>query len=106
MSQRPVRRFNIVHADGTEGGVVTGRAPAAAACKAGSAALRGKNNTKAHVRIRETGTQRTFAYEVSRSKKRRQSRVGDRVYNFTMRARSLNPRGHSARARSARPRRW
>jgi hypothetical protein len=104
MSQRPVRRFNIVHADGTEGGVVTGRAPAAAACKAGTAALRGKNNTKAHVRIRETGTQRTFAYEVS--KKRQQSRVGNRVHNFTLRARSLNPRGHSSRARSARPRRW
>ena len=99
-----MRRFNIVHADGTTGGVVTGRAPAAAACKAGSAALRGKNNTKAHVRIRETGTQRTFAYEVS--KKRQQSRVGNRVHNYTMRARSLNPRGHSARSRSARPRRW
>ncbi len=99
-----MRRFNIVHADGTQGGVVTGRAPAAAACKAGTAALRGKNNTKAHVRIRETGTQRTFAYEVS--KKRQQSRVGNRVHNFTMRARSLNPRGHSARSRSARPRRW
>ena len=99
-----MRRFNIVHADGTEGGVVTGRAPAAAACKAGTAALRGKNNTKAHVRIRETGTQRTFAYEVS--KKRQQSRVGNRVHNFTLRARSLNPRGHSSRARSAQPRRW
>ena len=99
-----MRSFAIVLPNGTERGVVTGRAPAAAACKAGSAALRGKNNTKAHVRIRESGTQRTLAYEVS--KKRQQSRVGNRVHNFTMRARSLNPRGHSSRARSARPRRW
>ena len=100
-----MRRFSIVHSDGTESGSVTGRAPAAAACKAGSAALRGKNNNKTHVRIRETGTQRTFAYEVSRSKKRRPTRAGDRVYQYTMRARSLNPRGNSARARSVRPRR-
>ena len=100
-----MRKFTIVHSDGTESGAVTGRAPAAAACKAGSAALRGKNNNKTHVRIRETGTQRTFAYEVSRSKKRRPTRAGDRVYEYTMRARSLNPRGHSARARSVRPRR-
>lgn len=101
---RPLRSFAIVHANGQERGVVTGRAPAAAACKAGSARMSEKGGNKTHVRLRERGASRgqgTFEYDVTRSRKKSAVKTRRASFRYDIRARSLN----RARSRSARPKR-
>lgn len=116
---RPLRTFVIVHANGQEHGVVTGRAPAAAACKAGSARMSEKGGNKTHVRLRERGATRgkgTFEYDVTRSRKKSAVRTRNASFRYDIQAHSLNrARSRSARrsqsvrpkrARTRRPRRW
>lgn len=80
--------------------MVTGRAPAAAACKAGSAQMASSGGNKAHVRLRERGpTGATFEYDVTRSRKRSAVKTRNASFRYDIRARSLN----RARSRSARP---
>ena len=89
--------------------MVTGRAPAAAACKAGSARMAVKGGNMTRVRLRERGAppgQGTFEYDVTRSRKRSVSKTRNASFRYDIRARSLNrARSRSRRVRPARGRR-
>jgi hypothetical protein len=98
-----MRSFAIVLPNGKERGVVTGRAPAAAACKAGSARLAERGGTTAHVRLRERGPNgKHFEYDVTRERKRSAVRARGVSFRYDIRARSRGARSRSARRASRR----